>query len=807
MAKKRKKLLVFPVGGLSRENSYRLTPPYTTFDCLNVWPKGSIEKRLRGGNRPGLEKSHPEAIGGAVRLLTSVTYTPGITIGDDNDGIRGEGVYFSYHDSFENNAFPDDWVAGYGASSGPHSVAVGPQGHHWAYSTWAQGQTDSYYFPGAIDFTKPVSLAIRVRPNSDNRYNSLFYLTIGKDNVGGVVDTIRVFLNVDDGNDAGAYSGLVSITGGTPASTALDTGGGFTADEIGWLKLEINGTNVKVYWRDYLAANLTSSGVSWDTSAGFTVGTRASTDSEGRFVRIQGTYSGFDGSDSGINFVSDGLKTELVAIGNSNLFHETVYGSVTQLSTSLTLNTASILNAAQVGQKLYIADWGNLRVSGTDGTVSGLDLDAASVADWTAHGIDADDDVVVLSNVGGATVAGVYKISSIAAGALTLASAPGDGTASYRVERGPKVYDPNAGTLALFTASTGQVPTGQPLMVRYVDRLVFAGGEIAPHAWYMSRHGDETDWDYSQTDAEAAVAGTASEAGTPGKAVTALIAYKDDYLIIACKTEMWLMRGDPGYGGSLDKISGDVGIISPNAWCLGPQGELIFLSQHGIYILPQISEGSSVVPLSSRTLPREFLDIDPGSYFASLEFDVRHNGVHVYIPLRSSVGGNYWFVDWESKTFWPMDFDDDHEPTATYVLPAFGSVGGGIILGGRDGYLRRYDDQSTSDDGVAFTNYVLIGPVALGQDGRTGKVSCMDAVLAENSGTVTWSYQVADTFEASVDASAADSGTWAAGLNATVVPVGTGQAMALKLTGPTAGDWALENILITVHDIGPRRIA
>ena len=59
----------------------------------------------------------------------------------------------------------------------------------------------------------------------------------------------------------------------------------------------------------------------------------------------------------------------------------------------LTVRDDVSLQATQSGQKLYIADYGDLRDTGTDGTVTDSNLDDAGAQDWTTLGIDTDSDV------------------------------------------------------------------------------------------------------------------------------------------------------------------------------------------------------------------------------------------------------------------------------------------------------------------------------------------------------------------------------------------------------------------------------
>ncbi|KKK46696.1 hypothetical protein LCGC14_3162650, partial [marine sediment metagenome] len=167
---------------------------------------------------------------------------------------------------------------------------------------------------------------------------------------------------------------------------------------------------------------------------------------------------------------------------------------------------------------------------------------------------------------------------------------------------------------------------------------------------------------------------------------------------------------------------------------------------------------------------------------------------------------HYWF-DWERKTFWPMTLTADHEPTATCILQATAIEDSGVILGGRDGFLRRFYDLAEDDTGTAFTNYADIGPIPLAPDGMVGTLISMEAIMAEDVGDTTWGVYPALTFEATTGASAQITGTWVAGLNSMVHCGGRGQAFMLRITGTPKRKWALEQVIATVRESGPRRIA
>ena len=750
---------------------------------MNVRPIGQLESRERGGSRPGLLQSHIDDLGSNVRFLNPMVLAPGT-------GIT------SWSDTFGGTSLAEIWSTASWASNGLSILT-------------SMASVDTSVSDGAVvrDTVSPAISAGTVYTVEmlivpwNGAFHGKYRMYLRMDDTTPLYTTDGLFVELTMTGTGGGYTGnLTSYLSSSATVTALTSGtitGGAT--RAIWLIVQVTGDNVVVYLDG--TEILTSTAV--DAQSGLRVGFGLETTEAGgvnlvNVFRIQYTSSG----------TVTPLRSTLVASAGGSIWKEPRYGRMTETSSSLTLRDDVSLGTAQSGQKLYIADYGDLRATATDGTISGTDLDSPTYSDWTTLGILTDDDVCVLSGVGGSTVAGTYKISSVASGTITLASSPGNGTATFRIERAPKIYNPAADTLSILTATDGAggAPTGCPLIARYLDRIVLAGAEIAPGVWYMARVGDELDWDYSQTDSKRAVAGTASDAGVPARAITALAPHSDDYLIIGCRESLWMMRGDPAFGGSLDSLSNNIGIVGQNAWTYGPEGELIFLSLDGLYIL---ASGGDAIPvsISREVLPRELLNFDPDNTIVNLEYDVQDRGIHIFLTETSTNSRTHWWMDWERKTFWPLQMTGDHEPTATCNLQATAIEDSGIILGGRDGFLRRFSFLSEDDIGSTPESYIFIGPIPLARDGQFGTIVSMDAVIAENVGDVTWAIHPGKTFEAATSAASVSTGTWVAGLNGTVRPSGRGAAFMLKLTGTSGRRWAMEEILVTMRDSGKRRIS
>ncbi len=779
MVKKRNISIQFPLAGLNKRASYKQSPPYATQDCLNVRPIGTINGRERGGSRPGLTQTHFPTLSYPIRLLASMT----LSLGDG---------FTCYSDTFSGSVMAFNWTAATWTAV-PTLPSILPNALA-AVSTDTQ-EAEAVLDLIDIDTSQAYSVEAFFAPWKSS-FHGKYRIYLRLDDTTPDIETDGVVVELTATGTTGSYTcSLHSYLGGVETYTFSDVTSTTTDLCVpAWLTVTVSSDTVTVYWNGVKLFD----GETVDTHTGKRVGFGMEcTEDDGlclcNVFRIQ--YYGD----------TSPFRSLLIASANSNLYYESTYGWLTAVSTNLTLRDDVLLSSCQSGQKLYIADYGDSPAEGTDGTVAGTTFDDVAGKNWSTLGVDAHDMVVVISDVTGTAVAGTYKIQTVSTTTLTLTSAAGTGNCTYKIQRAPKIYDPAANTLTIMTATTGQVPTGCPLICHYVDRIVMAGEEDNSHVWYMSRVANELDWDYSQTDSQRAVAGTASTAGTPGTTITALVPFSDDYLLIACRDSLWRLRGDPAFEGSLDSLSRTVGIIGAKSWCWGPTGELVFLSLDGLYILPPGGD-SYPVSLSRETLPQEFLNINPDTTIALLEYDNQSRGVHIYLSGTESNTRYHWWLDWNRKTFWTVSIDEAYDPTCTCVIQSTAIEDSCVLLGCRDGSLRRFSNLASTDCGTVYESYVLIGPLPLASDGMVGVLASMDTTIAEESGSITWTLHPDLTYESCVSASSTDTGTWTEGLNITDRPIGRGQAFCLKLIGVSGYRWELENINATIKECGKRRM-
>ena len=418
------------------------------------------------------------------------------------------------------------------------------------------------------------------------------------------------------------------------------------------------------------------------------------------------------------------------------------------------------------------------------------------------------------NGAGGDAFLGQYVVTDVTATTITFSPAlpVAEGFTStinavqYRIVRSAKVFDPKAETLTSLVSTSGVAPAGCRLVALYRDRIVWAGGDLLPHVWYASRQGDPYDYDYSQEDSAAAIMAQSSIAGQLADPITALIPHSDECLIFGCYNSLWIMRGDPGYGGTLDQLSRKIGIVSSKAWCRTPDDMVVFLSADGLYVMPA---GCAGFPssLSRERLPDELLCLNSSRESIHLEYDTVHRGVHIFATKRDGSTSPHWWFDWESKSFWRMSLQSDHEPFSVHERIAWDDCPV-VLIGGRDGFIRYFDRQFQVDDGNnQISSYCDIGPIHLDPDNfDEGVLTDLIGVLGDGSGDVNWSIRTGHSAQEAYNATATSSGTWTLdGMNTTSYPRIRGVSAFLRLSNNASTRWFLERISAIVKPAGRRR--
>jgi hypothetical protein len=782
---------MFPARGIDKQMGFQSQPPYSSPGLQNVRPFDTLEGKGRGGSRPGIRKGYQTQLGGGakVNLLSSVAIT-------DTSGFRQFAENFQVT-TLEGNGWTA--VASY-SSSLPSIYSSDDAAVVYQDDTAKAGGAKDAIVP-AIDTSQAYTVELLCVPfEGVMGGNYTLWAAMDDTTPDPLQDGLLATLTMVDGTSS--YSGsLKHYSGGVLQNTYAFTGLTSTdAVKSRLLWFLIDGTSVKVYVDGTLE---TSQTITASDSTHKRVGFGLEATVDGKACMVESLL---------VQYYTDTLDQKerviMVSGANGNIYKETFEGTFVQVTTDLSIRDDVRVRATDLSGKLYIADHGDTRAEGTDGALSSAVLSAASIADWTAINLDVHDYVVVITNGTGATVDGTYEITSIASGGITLTTDPGDGTCSYHIERGPKVYDPIADTLTLWVATSGlgQVPTGATIIERYRARIVLSGNS---RLWYMSRQYNALDWNYgaSDTDYSRAVAGQNAEAGDVGQPITAISPHNDDYIIFGSLRQVYILRGDPTYQGAvLGPVSKTIGIVGPDAWTETEDGELIFLAASGVYGL---SPGGTGRPqLLSRAIPRSLKNLTADFYQVSLAYDAKDEGVHVFV-FQEGVNHIHYWMDWRTKGFFPTTVPDDLVPFSTYILGTAVINTSDVLMGGGDGYVRRFSEFEQSDDGTEITSYVEIGPIMLG-DGRVrdGMLVMLMAILDVNTGSVDWSLRTGVNDQAAILATTLDSGTWdeTTGTQATNWPKVRGFAAILRLENSGIAPWAMEQVTARIQMASEQRM-
>lgn len=86
--------------------------------------------------------------------------------------------------------------------------------------------------------------------------------------------------------------------------------------------------------------------------------------------------------------------------------------------------------------------------------------------------------------------------------------------------------------------------------------------------------------------------------------------------------------------------------------------------------------------------------------------------------FEDTTASNHFFISWPIKTFFPTDFNTVHDAFAVWDYAPVEAERSQIIFGCRDGYVREFDLDAISDDGLGFKSIISIGPF-YGSEGST----------------------------------------------------------------------------------------
>ncbi len=370
------------------------------------------------------------------------------------------------------------------------------------------------------------------------------------------------------------------------------------------------------------------------------------------------------------------------------------------------------------------------------------------------------------------------------------------------------------------TAAYGTMPETVYLGCPYRGRAVLAGNPDYPHQWYMSREGNPFDFNYIATDAQRPMAGGTGNLGELGDMCRALIPWKDDSLAFGCINSFLVLRGNPADGGYMENVDSKVGVYGQNAFTFDGEGNLYFWGSGGIY---RSSRGfGTLTNLTAETYPDVVTeeDADPATHRVALAYDVRNHGIQVCVTKLSDGSNSCYWHDLRTQGFYPDGYDEDHGVYSMLYYDANDPDLKYLLLGCKDGYIRRFDPTSANDDGTAIDSYVDYGPIQLAdRPDHEGIIFSVHAELGggasgsteTDSNNVTWRVWVDDSADGVTEKLEADATPNIAGTfqapgrrkGGAIKRKVKGVYAGVKLRNNTLGEtWGFEKMIVGIRPTG-----
>lgn len=818
----------FPLAGLDRGQSYQRQPPYTTPAACNVRSRGTAERRMRGGSRPGWEL--PQSIGNyapgtgvysyrfssRIDLITEVDYrnTTGFDWWEDSFRGQGAGGQWAAFDA-QPTFYPEAGLIGVPYTNGTDVKGL--------KSGTIIGGVAGNYQVGTSHIT---GVSIYIVPYQGAHHGAYYLYCLLDDATGGLA-TSGIRLTFVITGSTGIYSGKVTyIRGGVTKINEADiTGGTLGYPAGGWLTIRVLGDQIRCYWRHAEIFNQSIDATY--TGLGSRVAVQMKTTVAGgrcQVARFQHRYQS-----AATSTISRNTRRLLVASGG-NLFIESphIHFHTVTNNSGVSIQNGTPLQATQFGSRLYLANVATAKhftePNDVDTNLYWRTGQNPKIVSKTVipSTVQAGDVCVIVRSARPATL-GAYSIVgwdlingyyvlelAWVAGIVASETAPYT-RVTYRVYPKTCYYDIDRNLIFDEEADVGfdgtarVVPPNCPLICTYRNRIVRAGEP--PDTYYVSGYGNPANWDMmaSADNPDVAYYGQIRHGGGSPDRITALIPGGDDYLLIAGERGLWRMIGDANIaaGGMLGQIIGADGAVGANAWCRIPGQGVAVLSYSGLYLLG-IGSQVSITPLSEGRLPRELRGLNSDLYHVVLVWDACERGIHIWLSGNASSQKHlHWWFDWEARAFWPVDLASEDEPTsATERIGLFPSDAG-PIFGTRTGWLVRPDPYAIVDRSAAIASYVLCGPFRVASEPMEGILLALLAELPTDTGRIKWSILQGATPDAALAASPAATGYWVAGQNYMDRPEVRVQSFFIKLeAGDTYRPWEIESLTATLQSLG-----
>lgn len=269
-----------------------------------------------------------------------------------------------------------------------------------------------------------------------------------------------------------------------------------------------------------------------------------------------------------------------------------------------------------------------------------------------------------------------------------------------------------------WTLTTGSFPDGGSNILSLCWGRIFMNSIQHPHQWFATRINDPLDLLLVTDDVASAQNSQATKkAGLVGDQLLAMIPYKGNTQVFGCQNNMFVMRADPAKGGFFTTLSDTTGIFSHESFCWDDKNNLYFMGFDGIYALSAeaIINGAPPTNLTKEHVPNLVtnMGLNRRTDRVVMRYDKDRYGIVVSAVQRDGLWNAIFWLDLRTGGVFPESYAEDYIPTSLFYFDARTSGERGLLAGCNDGYVRKWDEDTKSDDGsTAITSNVLLGPIS-----------------------------------------------------------------------------------------------
>lgn len=321
------------------------------------------------------------------------------------------------------------------------------------------------------------------------------------------------------------------------------------------------------------------------------------------------------------------------------------------------------------------------------------------------------------------------------------------------------IFDPATLAVTAHILTAGTWPGAQSgvdgstsfsLVESHIGRLWYSGSRFDPQNIYATAINDPLDLDTGSDLPGAAFALSAASTAKIGQPVVGLFSTSKSRLLVGCSGSIWEIIGDPTLFGAVDvnPLTRDYGLAGKDAWTMANEGMVVGYSRAGVFA---IADGGLANIISDATL--SILPFENISWLTEgtpqVIRDVDRNGTHIFLTKNDATSTHLWLderlngLSPKVGGYFPEKYPDPAGPTCSVIFR------GRVLLGGRDGYIRRFDDATKYDDRSVTINWQF--PMGVVVDGDLKHDTIMESgelILGERSDAVNLTVYEAATPEA-----------------------------------------------------------